>query len=156
MGIKGSVRRATDGHIIHTNVDTDVIVSEEPELGSTRKPEEMYHIIERFCNGRWEEAGAGVLGRWGAGCRLWVCGGWVVVEWCLGAGRVRRGFVRAGLCAFVLVWGCARGLLPNRSCAVPQPALTYHKFSYALVRLLPPPGGVSSCLVRTTTSAMAG
>ncbi|PNW88915.1 hypothetical protein CHLRE_01g050600v5 [Chlamydomonas reinhardtii] len=52
MGIKGSVRRATDGHIIHTNVDTDVIVSEEPELGSTRKPEEMYHIIERFCNGR--------------------------------------------------------------------------------------------------------
>ncbi|KXZ54999.1 hypothetical protein GPECTOR_3g163 [Gonium pectorale] len=52
MGIKGTVRRATDGHIIHTNIDTDVIVSEEPELGSTRKPEEMYTIIEHFCNGR--------------------------------------------------------------------------------------------------------
>lgn len=52
MGIKGTVRRATDGHIIHTNVDTDVIVSEEPELGSMRKPEEMYQIIEHFCNGR--------------------------------------------------------------------------------------------------------
>ncbi|KAG2496477.1 hypothetical protein HYH03_005303 [Edaphochlamys debaryana] len=52
MGIKGTVRRATDGHIIHTNVDTDVIVSEEPELGSTRKPEELYAIIERFSNGR--------------------------------------------------------------------------------------------------------
>ncbi|GIL60443.1 hypothetical protein Vafri_15030 [Volvox africanus] len=52
MGIKGTVRRATDGHIIHTNVDTDVIVSEEPELGSTRKPEELYLVIERFCNGR--------------------------------------------------------------------------------------------------------
>ncbi len=34
------------------NVDTDVMVSEEPELGSTRKPEELYEIIERFCNGR--------------------------------------------------------------------------------------------------------
>jgi hypothetical protein len=53
MGIKGTVRRATDGHIIHTNIDTDVMVSEEPELGSTRKPEELYHIIEHFCNGRW-------------------------------------------------------------------------------------------------------
>ncbi|KXZ54993.1 hypothetical protein GPECTOR_3g158 [Gonium pectorale] len=44
MGIKGTVRRATDGHIIHTNIDTDVIVSEEPELGSTRKPEEMRRL----------------------------------------------------------------------------------------------------------------
>jgi hypothetical protein len=44
------VKRNTDGHLIHTNCDTDVIVSEEPPLGSTEKPEEMYHIIERFCN----------------------------------------------------------------------------------------------------------
>lgn len=29
MGIKGTVRRSTDGHFIHCNVDTDVIVSEE-------------------------------------------------------------------------------------------------------------------------------
>lgn len=52
MGIKGTVRRATDGHVIHANVDTDVIVSEEPPLGSTEKPEQMYSIIERFCLGR--------------------------------------------------------------------------------------------------------
>jgi hypothetical protein len=34
MGIKGTVRRSTDGHIIHANVDTDIIISEEPEYGS--------------------------------------------------------------------------------------------------------------------------
>jgi len=38
--------------VIHANVDTDVIISEEPELGSLRKPEELYHIIEHFCLGR--------------------------------------------------------------------------------------------------------
>ncbi|CAG8544715.1 2050_t:CDS:2 [Acaulospora colombiana] len=52
MGIKGTVRRSTDGHFIHCNVDTDVIISEEPPFGSTRKPEELYHIIEHFCLGR--------------------------------------------------------------------------------------------------------
>ncbi|KAK9868572.1 hypothetical protein WJX84_005090 [Apatococcus fuscideae] len=52
MGIKGTVRRATDGHIIHSNIDTDIIVSEEMPFGSVRKPEEMYLIIERFCLGR--------------------------------------------------------------------------------------------------------
>ncbi|RUP52261.1 hypothetical protein BC936DRAFT_149830 [Jimgerdemannia flammicorona] len=52
MGIKGTVRRSTDGHFIHCNVDTDVIISEEPSLGSQRKPEELYHIIEHFCLGR--------------------------------------------------------------------------------------------------------
>ncbi|CAG8469862.1 16094_t:CDS:2 [Acaulospora morrowiae] len=52
MGIKGTVRRSTDGHFIHCNVDTDVIISEEPLFGSTRKPEELYHIIEHFCLGR--------------------------------------------------------------------------------------------------------
>lgn len=51
MGIKGTVRRATDGHVIHANIDTDVIVSEEPPLGSTEKPDQMYSIIERFCLG---------------------------------------------------------------------------------------------------------
>ena len=34
MGIKGTVRRSTDGHIIHANVDTDIIISEEPEYGT--------------------------------------------------------------------------------------------------------------------------
>eukprot|EP01126_Amoeba_proteus_P034198 TRINITY_DN3394_c0_g1_i3.p1 TRINITY_DN3394_c0_g1~~TRINITY_DN3394_c0_g1_i3.p1 ORF type:complete len:303 (-),score=60.18 TRINITY_DN3394_c0_g1_i3:79-987(-) len=52
MGIRGSVRRNVDAHLIHTNIDTDVIISEEPELGSTRKPEELYCIIEHFCLGR--------------------------------------------------------------------------------------------------------
>ncbi len=48
MGIKGTVRRNTDGHLIHANCDTDVIVSEEPAGGSTEKPVELYEIIERF------------------------------------------------------------------------------------------------------------
>ena len=26
MGIKGTVRRGTDGHLIHANIDTDIIV----------------------------------------------------------------------------------------------------------------------------------
>jgi len=52
MGIKGTVRRSTDGHIIHSNVDTDVIISENPPYGSTGKPVELYDIIERFCLGR--------------------------------------------------------------------------------------------------------
>ncbi|KAJ8542342.1 hypothetical protein K7X08_017208 [Anisodus acutangulus] len=30
LGIKGTVRRSTDGHIIHANIDTDVIIAEEP------------------------------------------------------------------------------------------------------------------------------
>jgi len=46
------VVRSTDGHFIHANVDTDVLVSEEFDYGSTRKPEEMYELIERFCLGR--------------------------------------------------------------------------------------------------------
>lgn len=52
VGIKGAVKRGIDGHFIHANIDTDVIVSEEPPFGSTSKPEELYQIIERFCLGR--------------------------------------------------------------------------------------------------------
>lgn len=52
VGIKGAVKRGTDGHFIHANIDTDVIVGEEPPQGSTEKPEELYRIIERFCMGR--------------------------------------------------------------------------------------------------------
>lgn len=51
MGVRGNVRRSTDGHIIHANVDTDVIISEEPDYGSTAKPEEMYAVIEHFALG---------------------------------------------------------------------------------------------------------
>lgn len=52
MGIKGTVRRSTDGDFIHANVDLDIIISEEAEYGSTEKPEEIFKIIEHFCLGR--------------------------------------------------------------------------------------------------------
>lgn len=43
MGIKGTVRRSTDSHFIHANLDTDVIVTEEPlDPFSREKPEELY------------------------------------------------------------------------------------------------------------------
>eukprot|EP00727_Mastigamoeba_balamuthi_P009347 m51a1_g5034 putative methyltransferase-like protein 14 homolog (431) ;mRNA; f:372070-373637 len=53
MGIKGTVRRNKDGHLIHANIDTDVIIAEEPlPPGSTHKPPELYNHIEHFCLGR--------------------------------------------------------------------------------------------------------
>ena len=53
MGIKGSVRRNRDGHIIHCNVHTDLVVAEQPtDPLSTAKPEEIYKIMEQFCLGR--------------------------------------------------------------------------------------------------------
>lgn len=52
MGIKGTVRRSTDGDFIHANVDIDLIIDEEAEPGSLDKPIEMFHIIEHFCLGR--------------------------------------------------------------------------------------------------------
>lgn len=52
MGIKGTVRRSTDGDFIHANVDIDLIISEEEEMGSFEKPIEIFHIIEHFCLGR--------------------------------------------------------------------------------------------------------
>lgn len=52
MGIKGTVRRSTDGDFIHANIDIDLIISEENECGSLDKPEEIFYIIEHFCLGR--------------------------------------------------------------------------------------------------------
>lgn len=52
MGIKGTVRRSTDGDFIHANIDIDLIISEEPPFGGMEKPEEIFHIIEHFCLGR--------------------------------------------------------------------------------------------------------
>ena len=52
MGIKGTVRRSTDGDFIHANVDIDLIITEEPGFGDVEKPEEIFHIIEHFCLGR--------------------------------------------------------------------------------------------------------
>ena len=52
MGIKGTVRRSTDGDFIHSNVDIDLIISEEPPYGTIEKPDEIFHIIEHFCLGK--------------------------------------------------------------------------------------------------------
>ncbi|CAF1024315.1 unnamed protein product [Brachionus calyciflorus] len=52
MGIKGTVKRSQDASFIHTNIDIDLIISEEPEEGCPNKPEEIFHIIEHFCLGR--------------------------------------------------------------------------------------------------------
>ena len=52
MGIKGTVRRSTDGDFIHANVDIDLIIEEEFPQSSDEKPVEIFHIIEHFCLGR--------------------------------------------------------------------------------------------------------
>lgn len=52
MGIKGTVRRSSDGDFIHANVDIDLIIDEEPPYGSKDHPVELFHIIEHFCLGR--------------------------------------------------------------------------------------------------------
>ncbi|XP_050532862.1 N6-adenosine-methyltransferase non-catalytic subunit isoform X1 [Daktulosphaira vitifoliae] len=52
MGIKGTVRRSTDGDFIHANVDIDLIISEENEQNLIEKPVEIFHIIEHFCLGK--------------------------------------------------------------------------------------------------------
>ena len=52
MGIRGTVRRSTDGDFIHANVDIDLIIDEEKSYGSDEKPVEIFHLIEHFCLGR--------------------------------------------------------------------------------------------------------
>ena len=52
MGIKGTVKRSTDGDCIHAHVDNDLNITEEPEIGNIEKPVEIFHIIEHFCLGR--------------------------------------------------------------------------------------------------------
>ncbi|WVZ55477.1 hypothetical protein U9M48_006131 [Paspalum notatum var. saurae] len=44
MGIKGTVRRSTDGHVIHANMDTDIIIAEEPTDG------DGLNCLERIIN----------------------------------------------------------------------------------------------------------
>jgi len=52
MGIKGTIKRSADTHFIHSNIDTDVIVTKhkqnevKPDL-----PIEIFHIMERLCLG---------------------------------------------------------------------------------------------------------
>lgn len=52
MGIKGTVRRSTDGDFIHANIDIDLIITEANEHGSIEKPDEIFNIIEHFCLGK--------------------------------------------------------------------------------------------------------
>lgn len=52
VGIRGTVKRGQDGHFLNANVDTDMIITEMEPEGSTKKPEEIYSIIEHFCLGR--------------------------------------------------------------------------------------------------------
>lgn len=52
MGYKGDSKKAFDQSFIHPNIDIDVVITEEPEVGSLAKPPEVYDIIERFCLGR--------------------------------------------------------------------------------------------------------
>merc|ERR1719174_3460748 len=52
MGVKGTLKRSEDTHFIHANCDTDLIMQEEEAFGSTKKPVELYEIIEHFCLGR--------------------------------------------------------------------------------------------------------
>jgi len=52
VGMKGKLLRSRDHAFVHANCDTDIICTEEPPLGSMQKPEELYGVIERFCNGR--------------------------------------------------------------------------------------------------------
>ncbi|KII84112.1 hypothetical protein PLICRDRAFT_46445 [Plicaturopsis crispa FD-325 SS-3] len=51
IGIRGTVRRSTDSWFVHCNVDTDVIIWEGDATDPTRKPPEMYTLIENFCLG---------------------------------------------------------------------------------------------------------
>ncbi|CAE6407384.1 unnamed protein product [Rhizoctonia solani] len=51
MGIKGTVRRSTDSWFVHCNIDTDVIIWDGDPTDPTRKPPEMYSLIENFCLG---------------------------------------------------------------------------------------------------------
>ncbi|KAF8486944.1 MT-A70-domain-containing protein [Russula ochroleuca] len=51
IGIRGTVRRSTDSWFVHCNVDTDVILWEGDLTDPTRKPPEMYTLVENFCLG---------------------------------------------------------------------------------------------------------
>ncbi|KAJ7058143.1 MT-A70-domain-containing protein [Mycena amicta] len=51
IGIRGTVRRSNDSWFVHCNVDTDVIFWEGDATDPTRKPPEMYTLIENFCLG---------------------------------------------------------------------------------------------------------
>ena len=59
MGMRGSMKRDADSEQVHANIDLDVILEDEPNdsvaagdrAGATAidKPEEVFHVIEHFC-----------------------------------------------------------------------------------------------------------
>ena len=52
VGMKGKICRRSDGHFVHTNIDTDVIISEpDSPAQNSDYPSELFHIMERFCLG---------------------------------------------------------------------------------------------------------
>jgi N6-adenosine-specific RNA methylase IME4 len=51
VGIKGTVNRSRDSYLIHSNIDSDVVIApQEKAFGCTKKPEAIYELIERFSN----------------------------------------------------------------------------------------------------------
>lgn len=55
VGVKGDVRgqRSSLEHMVHGRLDSDVLVDDEPpQPTSTRKPAQVYDIIEAFCTSR--------------------------------------------------------------------------------------------------------
>jgi hypothetical protein len=50
VGIKGTVSRNIDSYMIHANIDSDVIITEQEDFACMKKPQEVYRVIERFCN----------------------------------------------------------------------------------------------------------
>lgn len=45
--------RNRDGHLVHANIHTDLVIAQEPlDPSCTHKPAEVYRVIEDFCLGR--------------------------------------------------------------------------------------------------------
>ena len=58
MGIKGTAHRKQDGHFINANIDLDIIITEEPPIGTTHECASIlvldirYHRAEERERGR--------------------------------------------------------------------------------------------------------
>lgn len=47
MCITGTVRRSTDGHLIHCNIDTDMTI-ETQDTKNNAVPDHLYRVVENF------------------------------------------------------------------------------------------------------------
>ncbi|GLJ55576.1 hypothetical protein SUGI_1193490 [Cryptomeria japonica] len=52
VGLKGMISADMQDHLMHPNIDADIVISEEPPYGSTQKPDYVYNIIEHLVQGR--------------------------------------------------------------------------------------------------------